>query len=227
MATNPKSVKRREREREQMRENILDSAMNIIVAEGYDAVSIRRIADDVSYTPGAIYSYFADKEEIIFTLAVRAAQSFNQAFQALRFIADPLERLHAIGRAYLHFAIEHKDSYDLMFIMSAPIEKMTKEGFKEGGEVFAFLRATVAECMERKYLPQSDADFAAFAMWSFVHGIASLFIRQRMTMIPEDKYQDLIEGTFHFLMRSMSPARYGDEPKIAQAISNVVAKDAT
>ncbi len=205
MAKNLKSTQRREREREELREQILDVAMNILIKEGYDAVTIRRLADEIAYTPGALYSYFKDKEEIIFALVLRAAKHLTLVFRAVESINNPLERLWAIGRAYITFAMEHQEYYDLMFIMSTPIQKMAETEYTEGHAAFFILRSTVHDCMQQGYLPKADDDVAAFAMWSFVHGSVSLMIRKRMTMIPEEKYQDILDGAFSFLMNVMLP----------------------
>jgi AcrR family transcriptional regulator len=205
MAKSIKSLQRREREREELREQILDVAMNILIKEGYDAVTIRRLADEIAYTPGALYSYFKDKEEIVFALVLRASRHLASVFRAVETIANPLERLWAIGRAYIKFAMEHPEYYDLMFIMSTPIQKMTEAEFTEGHAPFHILRSTVHDCMQHGYLPRADDDAAAFAMWSFVHGSVSLVIRKRLTMIPEEQYQGLLDGAFNFLMSAMMP----------------------
>jgi AcrR family transcriptional regulator len=205
MAKNLKSTQRREREREELREQILDVAMTIFINEGYEAVTIRRLADEVAYTPGALYSYFADKEALVFALAVRSSEHLNSVFRALESTAHPLERLWAIGRAYIKFAMEHQAAYDLMFIMSTPIPTMVETGFKDAYTAFYILRKTVQECMEQGFLPRADADMAAYALWSFVHGSVSLMIRKRLAMIPEDKYHDLLEGAFSFLINAMLP----------------------
>jgi AcrR family transcriptional regulator len=214
MAKNIKSVQRREREREEMRERVLNVAMTILVKEGYEAVTIRRLADEIAYTPGALYSYFKDKEAIVFALVVRAAQHLNAVFHAVESLPNPLERLWAIGRAYLKFAMEHQESYDLLFIMSTPITKIEETEFAEGYTAFIILRKTVNDCMEHGYLPRADADVAAFALWSFVHGSVSLMIRKRLAIIPEEKYQDLLEGAYNFLMSSMMP-RHHEHPIVA------------
>jgi AcrR family transcriptional regulator len=205
MAKNPKSQQRRELARQELREQILDAAMTIFINEGYEALTIRRLADEVAYTPGALYSYFADKEALVFALVVRASEHLNGVFRALESVAHPLERLWGIGRAYIKFAMEHQAAYDLMFIMSTPIPTMIETGFKDAYAAFFILRKTVQECMEQGFLPRADADMAAYALWSFVHGSVSLMIRKRLAMIPEEKYQDLLEGAYSFLMSSMLP----------------------
>jgi AcrR family transcriptional regulator len=209
MAKNIKSIERREREREAMREQILNVAMALLIKEGYEAVTIRRLADEIAYTPGALYSYFKDKDEIVFALVQRASQHLNAVFRAVESMPNPLERLWAIGRAYIKFAMEHQEYYDLLFIMSTPIQRMIEAGFTEGHTTaFFILRTTVHECIQHGYLPEADADVAAFAMWSFVHGGVSLVIRKRTTMIPEEKMQGLLDGAYSFVMSSMMPRHH-------------------
>jgi AcrR family transcriptional regulator len=200
---NTRSKERREREREEMQEKILAAAMHLFLSEGYDSVTIRRIADEVSYTPGAIYSYFADKEEIVFELCNRAAAILNGMFKPLMLVAHPFERLMALGRVYMQFALEHRNYYDLMFIMSAPAPKMVEKGWEEGLKAFYMLRQTVQECIDAGHLPPTDADIAAFSMWSFVHGGVSLFIRSRMHMIPEEQHESILYGSLSFMLQAM------------------------
>ena len=60
---------RQDRERHAVRESILDAARELFTTEGYRNVSIRKIADRIEYSPAAIYSYFASKDDIYFALA--------------------------------------------------------------------------------------------------------------------------------------------------------------
>ncbi|MDP6042348.1 MAG: helix-turn-helix domain-containing protein, partial [Candidatus Latescibacteria bacterium] len=62
------SKERREREREEMRENILNATMELFVEHGIEKTTIRRIADKIEYTPGNIYAYFKNKNEIIYAI---------------------------------------------------------------------------------------------------------------------------------------------------------------
>jgi AcrR family transcriptional regulator len=61
-------VERRQREKQQMRRQILDTAMDLFIENGYEEVSIRRIADHIEYSPATIYLYFQDKDDILFVL---------------------------------------------------------------------------------------------------------------------------------------------------------------
>jgi hypothetical protein len=105
-----------------------------------------------------------------------------------------------------------------MFIMSTPIQKMAEAEYTEGHAAFFILRSTVEDCIHHGYLPPADPDTAAYAMWSFVHGNVSLMIRKRMTMIPEEKYPDLLEDSLNFLMNAILPKHQRTEAIMPLAV---------
>lgn len=200
MTKNNVSLQRREREREEMQEKILRAAMKLFLSEGYEGVTIRRLADEISYTPGAIYSYFQDKEEICFTLHERAFNKLIEQMLPIMHVGDPRERLLAMGRLYIRFALEHKELYDLMFIMSAPIAKMIESRWDCGTRAFELLLHTVEECITAGYFSGDDARVIAFAYWAFVHGCVSLLVRERVIMIPPEEREYVLHSAYEWMM---------------------------
>src|SRR5512139_1788571 len=111
------STQRRERERTEMREMILDAATRLFLEESFEKTTMRRIADAIEYTPGAIYGYFKDKDEILYALHKRGFEELVARMEAaLVGLTDPIERVASIGRAYIRFAFENPQQYDLMFV---------------------------------------------------------------------------------------------------------------
>src|SRR5215471_10121676 len=94
------SVARREREKLATRELILDAARELFAHEGYDAVTMRGIAEKIEYSPTAIYLHFADKDTLIHELCVADFQALAAAFQPIARVPDPIERIKRTGRAY-------------------------------------------------------------------------------------------------------------------------------
>src|SRR5436190_23970931 len=87
---------RQERDREAVRRSILDAARELFVTEGYQNVSIRKIAERIEYSPAAIYSYFAGKDDIFFALAEEGFRLLAQVDEAgAETQAPPLVRLRA------------------------------------------------------------------------------------------------------------------------------------
>src|SRR3954468_3490798 len=88
---------RREREKTEVREKILDAARNLFVSEGYESVSMRKIAEAIEYSPTAIYVHFKDKAELMQQLCEHDFRSLAHVFQDLNQIADPIERIRQHG----------------------------------------------------------------------------------------------------------------------------------
>lgn len=174
---------RREKEKQEMRNAILDAAMKLFIEDGYESVSIRKIAEQIEYSPSTIYLYFEDKDAIFFELHNIGFAEFYKHQMEVQNITDPLERLMASGRAYLNFALEHTQYYDLMFIARAPGVKIKQfSNWKCGDRSYDVLRKNVSECIEAGYFKDGDADAIAFVLWSLMHGMLSLYIRNRLVI---------------------------------------------
>ncbi len=183
-----------------MRQLIVRTAMKLFAGDGIDNVSIRKIAEAIDYSPGSIYSYFKDKGEIIHAIHNEGFEKLFALQQSLDSIKDPRERLAKMGELYIKFAMENKDYYDLMFIAKGVAEKIQeKKEWDAGQRSYNSLRTTVAECIEKGYLKDTDIDAATFAMWGFVHGMASLIIRGRCAMMPDEVVQQILKGSLKFI----------------------------
>src|SRR5687768_14097475 len=111
---------RRERERHEMRERIIDAARKLFVTEGYDKTTLRRIAEDIEYTPGAIYAYFKDKDSILYAVHERGFVELGRRLAStVAGAANPRDALERVGREYIAFARDNPEMYDLMFIAQA------------------------------------------------------------------------------------------------------------
>lgn len=173
---------RREREKAEIREKILDAARELFVSEGYEAVSMRKIADRIEYSPTAIYLHFKDKEAVMRELCDLDFLALAQEFAEIARIADPLERLHATGMAYARFALEHPNHYRLMFMTPHPPhgeedDPLIRKGNPEE-DAYAFLRGTIAEGVAAgRFRPGvEDSEMLAQIMWAGMHGVVSLQI---------------------------------------------------
>ena len=88
---------RQERDKEQLRERILDAARELFVAEGYRNVSIRKIAEKVEYSPAALYSYFPSKDALFFALA---EEGFRKLFEYTNSPADTVDAASGVRAAH-------------------------------------------------------------------------------------------------------------------------------
>lgn len=109
---------RQERDREAVRRAILDAARDLFVTEGFERVSIRKIAERIEYSPAAIYGYFPSKDDIFFALAeegFRLMYGEQQRMDALAAL-PPIERVRAMFWRFYEFSCEHPEYFALMFI---------------------------------------------------------------------------------------------------------------
>ena len=175
------SKERREKERTETRERILEVARELFVDKGVDAVTMREIARRIDYTPTAIYHHYKDKDALITELCGRDFLSLARLFLKIGRTEDPVERLRRIGLAYLDFALEHSGQYRFMFMTPKPPTDPTAAGLTVNNpeeDAYAFLRQAIAEGITAgRYRPEYiDADQVAQIMWAGVHGVAALYI---------------------------------------------------
>jgi AcrR family transcriptional regulator len=196
----------RERSRAETRERICTAAMRLFLEEGIERTSMRRIADAVGYTPGALYSYFRDKEDVLFELhragfdRLRAAMRTLDAEQP-----TPRQRLMRIGEVYIRFAIENPHYYELMFILSDMRKRIgEQERWNEGLDTYDMLRSAVREAMDDGVIPPGDVEAAVFALWSHVHGTVSLLLRGRCVIFPDEALPALVTDSYQWLIRAVT-----------------------
>jgi AcrR family transcriptional regulator len=174
------SAERRKREAAETRQKILDAARDLFVKKGYDATSMRAIADRIEYTPTAIYHHFASKEELVTELCNQDFRSLALAFQKIGKVEDPVERILRIGDAYLEFALEYPMHYQLMFmtLRPGPIHPGHPKQGDPSEDAYAFLLASVEEAMEAgRFRPEfDDPHQVAQLFWGGLHGVISIRI---------------------------------------------------
>jgi AcrR family transcriptional regulator len=179
------SLERRTRERADVRQRILDAAREMFVRQGYEATTMRAIADRIEYTPTAIYHHFRNKEALLAELCAADFRALAAAFQRIGRIEDPIERLRRSGLAYVQFGLEHPMQYQLMFMTRRP--KEVDDSLHSGNpseDAYAFLRQTCADAIATGRLRPEyrDPDELALIAWSSLHGSLSL----RIVMQDED-----------------------------------------
>ncbi len=174
-------IERKERDKQEMRFKILETAKQIFIEEGFEKASIRAIADRIEYSPATIYLYFKDKNELFFSVHEMGFEKliFEMTI-AIEGITDPVDELRARGFAYMKFAFQNPEMYDLMFIQNAPMESMkNSDSWACGHRCFMLMCETIQRCIDTKTLRINNLYIAAMSIWSFMHGLVSLKIRNR------------------------------------------------
>ena len=173
---------RREREKSETRDKILDAARELFVTEGYEGVSMRKVADKIEYSPTAIYVHFADKQELFRELCHQDYARLAEVFQSSAISTDPIERIRQIGAIYIDFGMRYPNHYKFMFMTPHPPHEPDEVDREMMGnperDAYAFLKWAVqqaidAECFQEEFC---DAELVSQTLWASVHGVISLQI---------------------------------------------------
>jgi len=173
---------RREREKSETRDKILDAARELFVVEGYEGVSMRRVAEKIEYSPTAIYVYFADKQQLFHELCQQDDARLAEVMQSSEMSLDPMERLKQIGRTYTEFGVRYPNHYKFMFMTAHPPHEPDEEDRAVMGnpevDAYAFLKWAVQQAIDAGRLREElqDAELISQTLWASVHGVIALHI---------------------------------------------------
>lgn len=174
-------AERKERDKLEMRKNIIDAAMHMFMYEGYENVSIRKLADKIEYSPATIYLYYKDKDELLYDVQAECFGKLMDVFTTHATATNPIEKLRQIGHAYLTFGLDNPQLYELMFIMKAPMNTVEEnELWKNGDCAFNFLVDCMTECIEKDLIRFEHPLQSVLAVWAMAHGLISLSVCYRM-----------------------------------------------
>ena len=144
---------RKQREKEEMRRLILQTAMRLFVERGFESVSIRNIAEEIEYSPATIYLYFKDKNELLHHLHEEGFLMLQTQMQGIAHISEPMEKLMALSKVYIDFGLNHPGMYDLMFILNAPMNYLEEDqAWIQGEGTFRFLVDVIIAVCRKKPL---------------------------------------------------------------------------
>lgn len=186
---------RRAREKKELRQEILDAARDLFVHEGYENVSMRKIADKIEYSPTTIYLYFQDKADLLDCICEETMSRLVRKQTVLaQTVFDPVERLRLGLRAYIEFGLKHPNHYKVTFMMLQPVAEGANCRSRDMGKrAFHHLRTTLALCVEQHLLEVADIETSAQALWATIHGITSLLITHtKFPWVDRDRLIDTV-----------------------------------
>jgi AcrR family transcriptional regulator len=168
-------TERREREKEEVRRKILDAARRLFQSEGYDKVTMRRIAEAIEYSPTTIYLHFEDKDDLVEALCREDFGRLLEAFSLLPPAADPLDTIRQLGRAYVGFAVRNPNQFQFMF-MTCHHKDHAPGPDDPGVQSFGALLDAVKRACASGRFRTVDPLTAAQVLWMSVHGLATALI---------------------------------------------------
>ncbi|MBN8227524.1 TetR/AcrR family transcriptional regulator [Corallococcus macrosporus] len=170
-------TERKERQRAELREHILQVARDMVMKEGFGALSMRKLADAVEYAPATLYLHFENRDAIARELCVRGFQELLAVLEPAAAVKDSAERLSRLADAYLAFALKHPETYRLIFMEDPKLSEGLFQDKQEGAgpKSFALLvRAFEDLKADGRALENTPAEGLAEVFWAGLHGIISL-----------------------------------------------------
>lgn len=173
-----RSHERRNNERKELRQLILEAAGELFAQGGYEGFSLRQVAEQIGYSPGAIYRYFDDKDDLLFNVADEGFKLFSaMQTRAAQSSSDAAERLRAMAKAYVDFGLRYPNYYRLMF-MERPdlLFKSRQAQAVEWLTALGAYQAMFTAAMEAGVLREGSPVAMSDAWWAMLHGMVALGI---------------------------------------------------
>ncbi len=163
-----------------LKEELLTAALQALELESMDRLSLRGLTKTLGVTPAAVYGHFADKTELLIELRTRGfrqlSELMREASEALPVEHSTEDRVRSYARAYMDFAVNNPNLFDILFNWTPDLARITPECVEEGCCAEAMLRLALIELLREQGHELNDyqAALAAFSTWSLVHGISTL-----------------------------------------------------
>lgn len=159
-----------------IRRNILDVTRRLLIEQGTTRLSIRMIAREVGCSVGTIYVYFENKDVLIHALIEEGFDKLvEMQEQTEKAVSDPLQRLSALCRNYIRFAMQNPEYYEIMFMLKP--ERMARypaEKYRKARRSLEIIAAALEQCGAKGLMSVAEPYLEAHLIWAFMHGIVSL-----------------------------------------------------
>lgn len=177
---------------------LIKAGVEILSKEGVGGLSLRKVARRAGVSHSAPYAHFPDKQSLI---AAISTEGFNQLHDELKAIIskyadDPKQQLVEGTRAYVQFAVDHKDTFKIMFSSALEKEKEYPAFVEISRQTFERVVEIVKACQSAKILKPGSPEVTAVIVWGQVHGIVSLALEGQIshTVLDQHSVQDLVSS---------------------------------
>lgn len=207
---------KKQKQKEDLKVLILEAAKKLFVQQGYESTSIRKIAQEIGFSPTTIYLYYKDKNDLIYALHQVGFTMMRDRFMPLGVVEDPFERLKAVGKNYIEFALDNPEYYEVMFMMKEPMDFLDQqcgsEQWQEGERVLEFLKMTIAQCQQLGYFKGMTVEAVTMQAWAAVHGLVTLHVTQHLEKIIDvvgfqEGVKDMMYASFEAFVQMMGSTK--------------------
>lgn len=190
--------------KDETRTKILDAALSIAQFEGWQAVSLRKIANQIEYTAPIIYEYFSNKEGILTELTRRGYMMLAKDIrQARDKYEKPEHKMEAMWIAYWNFAFSCKEFYRLMYGVDMICCK-DDSSMPEAESLYAILGGVIESLFEKGPVSAHDICKKYYAYWSTIHGLVSINLVRPSEKITDDLNQEILKDAISAITMSIN-----------------------
>ena len=196
---------RRAREKEELRQEIMEAARELFVKEGFDNVSMRKIAEKIEYSPSTIYLYFQDKADLLDCIVEETLLGLRAKLDSIRHGHDSVADLKNGLRAYIEYWTLHPNDFRVAFMtdLKALDPNRAWRTATVGSAIYANLRSSLSNCASAGMLDVPDMETASQAIWAAIYGLVALFImKPHFPWVDQDR---LIDTVVNSAVDSMIP----------------------
>ena len=166
-----------------LRRVILDSTRHLLVRDGYQSLSMRKIAKEIGYSATSIYLHFENKDALIHALIEEGMDQLLGGLKAVEAAhpADPIACLRALCRRFVDFGLENPEYYEIMFMLHPErMERYPAEKYRQARRNLDVIAATLADGVAQGLMEVDDVRVTASSIWGALHGVVSLLLARRV-----------------------------------------------
>ena len=189
-------AERKIRQKEEVKCSILTAAWQLVKDDGWQSLSIRKIADAIEYSVPVIYDHFENKEAILLEFTKKGFRLLTEALEdAVKEHSDPEKQLELMAYAYWRFAFEHKEYYQLMYGVGMPGCETVKR-VEELNRFTSLIKSAIERLAEKNGLTHVDPFLKLHTFWSMLHGLISINMlnKENNETLNKMVLQDFIRG---------------------------------
>ncbi len=196
---------RRQRERKQRRDQIIDAARSLLFEKGLHATSINQIAKRAELGVGTIYFYYKSKEEIFSALQEEGLELlFSRIFKISNMNLAADEKLREIGLEYMRFSKENRDYYDIInYFLASPgiifVPNLKRKVDRHGSRIIGLIVETINAGTRAGLFQSINPRRDAITFWGTLHGLIQ-FRKLKDTVLAGDSHKNILNHAVdHFI----------------------------
>lgn len=190
--------------RQDLRRLILDQTRDLLISEGYQSLSMRKIAKAIGYSATSIYLHFKNRDALFYALIDEGMEKLYARFEQVKAaVGEPKARLAALCESYVAFGRENPEYYEIMFMAhTEDMKRYPVESYRNARRNLLVFADTFAEGQQTGVFALEDPKEASNVLWAMLHGLTSLLLSHRVDVNLDT--DQLIATTIHHALRSFA-----------------------